>query len=196
MAAIGNQGSAMGRNLIVGIFVLTVFSVVCAQQESARSYSADGKTIHYNLAVINPPVAIQPDPTRLNQQSAVNCTLLFMSKLQHGDVNGAAAVTNDPESVIRNYGAYKTRVGDAVFLKKCSHIFDDDEHAGDRYIFELRIGSEHALISEKHLGAAQMLIEKQGKFWMDRSDLEHQSVEFRNLFVLVNDQAAGKLQFK
>jgi len=51
-------------------------------------------------------------------------------------------------------------------------------------------------VSRQYLGAAQMLIEKQGKFWMDRSDLEHQSVEFRNLFVLVNAQAAGKLLSK
>ena len=157
---------------------------------------ADGKTITYNLTVINPRIPIRPDPARLNQESAVNCTLLFMYKLQHGDINGAAAVTNDPDSVVRTYGAYKARVGNATFLKKTSHIFDDDGHRGDRYLFELRIGAEHALISEKQAGGAQMLIEKQGKFWMDRSDLAHHSPEFTSLFELVNAQAAGKLQFK
>ncbi len=56
------------------------------------------------------------------------------------------------------YEAYKTRVGDAEFSRNISQLFEED-----RYLYELRIGSEHVLISEKHPEGAQILIEKQGK---------------------------------
>ena len=46
----------------------------------------------------NPPVATQPDPARLNEESAVNCPILFLSKLQQGDMQGAAAATEDPDT--------------------------------------------------------------------------------------------------
>lgn len=41
--------------------------------------------------------------------------------------------------------AYKVRVGDAEFSKNISELFDKD-----RDLYELRIGPEHVLISEKH----------------------------------------------
>jgi len=180
----------MGRSLIVGACVLSVCGTVCAQQNAPRTYSADGKTINYNLTVFKPPVPIQPDPARLNQDSAINCSLLFLSRLQQGDFKGAAAVTDDPDSQVKMYEAYKARVGDAEFSKEISQLFD-----GDRYIYELRIGSEHALVSEKQAEGAQILIEKQGKFWLEE-ELAHESPEFKSLFELVNAHAAGKLQFK
>lgn len=40
--------------------------------------------------------------------------------------------------------AYKVRVGDAEFSKNISELFDKD-----RDLYELRIGPEHVLISEK-----------------------------------------------
>jgi hypothetical protein len=58
--------------------------------------------------------------------------------------------------------AYKVRVGDVEFSNNISELFD-----GDRYLYELRIGSEHVLISEKHPEGAQTLIEKLGKFWLE-----------------------------
>ncbi len=179
----------MARSLIIGVCVLSVCGTVRAQQNAPRTYSADGKTITYDLTVFNPPVAVEPDPAKLNQDSAVNCTLLFLSRLQKGDVKGAAAVTDDPDSTAKAYEAYKARVGDAEFSKNISQLFD-----GDRYIYELTVGSEHALMSEKQPGGAQVLIEKQGKFWS--AGIAHQSPEFKSLFELVNAHAAGKLQFK
>jgi hypothetical protein len=190
MVTMESQGkTAMARSLIAGVCVLLVCGTVRAQQDAPRTYSADGKTINYNLTVFNPPIPVQPNPARLNQDSAVNCTLLFLSRLQKGDIKGAAAVTDDPDSTARAYGEYKARVGDAEFSKNISELFD-----GDRYLYELTVGPEHALISEKQPGGAQVLIEKKGKFWS--AGIAHQSPEFKTVFELVNAHAAGKLQFK
>lgn len=49
---------------------------------------------------------------------------------------------------------------------------------------------------EKQPAGAQAVVERNGKFWMDRPKFQHESQEFRDLFVLVNDHAAGKLVFK
>jgi hypothetical protein len=67
-----------------------------AQQNAARSSSTNGKTINYNLTVFNPPVPIHPDPARPNQEIAISCTILFLSKLHRGDIKGAAAAREDP----------------------------------------------------------------------------------------------------
>jgi hypothetical protein len=77
-------------------------------------------------------------------------------------VKGAVALTDDPESQVKTYAAYRARVGDAEFSKSMSQLFH-----GDRYIDELRIGSEHALISEKHREGAQMMLERDGKVWLE-----------------------------
>ncbi len=88
------------------------------------------------------------------------------------------------------YEAYKTRVGDAEFSRNISQLFE-----GDRYLYELRIGSENVLISEKHPEGAQILIEKQGKSWLE-DGIAHTSPELKNMMELVNARAAGKLQFR
>ena len=180
----------MGRRLMIAVCVLSGSGTVCAQQNAPRTYLAGGKTINYNLTIFNPPVPIQPDPARLNQDSAINCTVLFLSRLHQGDIKGAMAATEDPDTQVKMYEAYKARVGHAEFSKNISQLFD-----GDRYLYELRIGSEHVLISEKHPEGGQILIEKQGKFWLV-DGLVHQSPELKNMMELVNARAAGKLQLK
>lgn len=180
----------MGRSLIITAWVLSACCMLRAQQNAPRTYSADGKTISYNLTVFNPPVPIQADPARLNQNSAINCTIVFLSRLHQGDIKGATAVTEDPDTQVKMYEAYKARVGDAEFSRNISQLFE-----GDRYLYELRIGSEHVLISEKHPEGAQILIEKQGKFWLE-DGLVHMSPDLKNMMELVNARAEGKLQFK
>jgi hypothetical protein len=87
------------------------------------------------------------------------------------------------------YEDYKTRVGDAEFSRQISKLFD-----GDRYLYELRIDNEHALVSEKQPDGARILIEKQGKFYSET--FGHESPQFKTLFVLVNAWSGGKLQLK
>jgi hypothetical protein len=180
----------VGRSLIVAICMFSASCALRAQQNAPRTSSANGKTINYNLTVFNPPVPIRPDPARLNQESAINFTILFLSKLHQGDIQGAAAATEDPDTQVKMYKAYKVRVGDIEFSKNISELFE-----GDRYLYELRIGSEHVLLSEKHPEGAQTLIEKQGKFWLE-DGLLHQSPELKSMMELVNARAEGKLQFK
>jgi hypothetical protein len=170
--------------------MLSVGSTLCAQQNAPRTYSADGKTFSYNLTVFDPPVPIQLDPDKMNQDSAINCTILFLSRLHQGNIKGAAATTEDPDTQVKMYEAYKARVGDAEFSKNIAQLFD-----GDRYLYELRIGPEHVLISEKHPEGGKILIEKQGKFWLE-DGVAHMSPELKNMMELVNARAAGKLQFK
>jgi hypothetical protein len=154
-----------------------------------RTYSADGKTIKYFLTVFNPPIPMRPDPARINQDSAINSSIFFLAKLQQGDIKTAAAACEYPDADLKMYEEYKARVGDAEFSKQIAKLFDDD-----RYLYELRIDNEHALISEKHPEGARILIEKHGKFYSET--FEHESPQFKTLFVLVNAWSAGKLQLK
>jgi hypothetical protein len=133
----------MGRSLIIATCMLSASCRHRAQQNAPRTSSTSGKTINYNLTGFNPPFPIQPDPARLNQEGGINCTILFSSKLHQGDIQGAAAATEDPDTQVKMYEAYKVRVGDVEFSKNISELFE-----GDRYLYELRIGSEHVLISE------------------------------------------------
>jgi len=162
-----------------------------AQTNAPHTYTANARTFSYTLTVFDPPVAIEPDPSRLNQDTAVNCMILYMSRLSKGDIAGAAALTTDPESAAKVYADAKARMGDAEFAKQLAILFN-----GDRYRYELIEGHEHVLISEKIPGGGQALIERNGKFWMDRAKFQHESQEFQDLFALVNDHAAGKVEFK
>ena len=164
---------------------------VVAQTSTTHTYSAGGRTFTYTLTIFQPPIAIQPDSSRLNQDSAVNCTILFMSRLSKGDIAGAAAITNDPDTTVKLYADAKARIGADEFSKQMASLFN-----GDRYRYELVEGSEHILIGEKNPDGAQSAIEKDGRFWMDRPKFQHESQAWRDLFVLVNDHAAGKVEFK
>jgi hypothetical protein len=164
---------------------------VMAQTSTTHTYTANGRTFTYTLTIFQPPIAIQPDSSRLNQDSAVNCTILFISKLSQGDIAGAAAITNDPDTTTKLYADAKARIGNKEFSRQMANLFN-----GDRYRYELVEGNEHILISEKNPDGAQSVVEKDGKFWMDRPKFQHESQEFRDLFVLVNDHAAGKVEFK
>jgi hypothetical protein len=179
----------MNRQCITLACLLLTQGLVYAQQDVSRTYTVDGKTINYNLTVFDPPIPIQPDPARMNQDTAVNCTILFLSKLHQGDIKAAVAVSEYPDVDAKMYEAYKARVGDAQFSQDTSQLFN-----GDRYVYELRIGNEHVVISEKHPEGAQLLIEKQGKFWEET--MGHESPQYKNLFELVNAWSAGKLKFK
>jgi hypothetical protein len=121
-----------------------------AQQNAPRTSSTNGKTINYNLTVFNPPFPIQPDPARLTQESAINCIILFLSKLHQGDIKGAAAATEDPDTQVKMYEAYKVRVGDVEFSKNVSELFE-----GDRYLYELRIGSRSTSSFPKNIRRAR-----------------------------------------
>jgi len=125
----------------------------------------------------------------MNQDSAINCTIFFLSKLQQGDIKAATSASEYPDADLKLYADYKTRVGDAEFSKQISQLFE-----GDRYLYELRIANEHALISEKQLEGARVVVEKQGKFFNET--FGHESPQFKNLFELVNAWSAGKLQLK
>ena len=175
------------------VFLLSLlpFTIAQAQTGTVHTYTANGRTFTYTLRVFDPPVAIQFDPSKLNQDTAVNCTLLFMSRLSKGDFSGAASITTDPESTLKTYTEARARVGDAEFIKQLTALY-----GGDHYRFELVEGHEHLLISENMPDGAQAVIEKDGKFWMDHAKFQHESQEFHDLFALVNDHAAGRVEFK
>lgn len=176
------------RLLLAASFLATN---VVAQTSTTHTYSAGDRTFTYTLTIFEPPIAIQPDSSRLNQDSAVNCTILFMARLSKGDIAGAAAITNDPDTTVKLYADAKARMGADEFSKQMASLFN-----GERYRYELVEGSEHILIGEKNPDGAQSAIEKDGRFWMDRPKFQHESQEWRDLFVLVKDHAAGKVEFK
>src|SRR5579863_6192283 len=115
-----------------------------------RTYNYKGRVIHYSITAFKPPLPMRPDPRRANQDSAVNCAILFMSRLRAGDIQGASELSTDPQHVIDLYSKYKARIGDPAHAEQLAKIFGDDLH----YTYDLVIGSEHALLPDKRPGLA------------------------------------------
>ena len=157
-----------------------------------RTYTYKGRVIRYSITVFKPPLPMRPDPKRANQDSAVNCAILFMSRLRAGDIQGASELSSDPQHVIDLYSKYKIRVGDAVYVEQLSKIFGDDLH----YTYDLVIGSEHALLPDKRPGLAHYVKERNGRFLIEFPQIGRSPKEVDDLSVLVNENEAGRLTFE
>ena len=112
--------------------VSAVVTTVVAQTSTTHTYSANGRTLTYTLTILEPPIAIQLEASRFNQDSAVDCTILFMWRVSKGDIAGAAALTNVPDTTAKLYTDARARMGANEFAKQMSNVFN-----GDRYRYEL-----------------------------------------------------------
>ena len=97
----------MPSRLLFRFSLLLIAIAACAQTGAPRTYTASRRTFTYTLTVFEPPIAIEPDPPRMNQDNAVNRTILYMSRLSKGDIAGVAALTTDPESAVNDHAAGK-----------------------------------------------------------------------------------------
>jgi len=175
------------------LFGLMIFlcSACSAQPPVSKVYVSEGHTIHYSVITYNPPIAVQPEAAHLNQDSALNCVIFFNARLAKQDVQGAALLTTNPAQTEKAYTEHRARVGEAKFGELTSGLFKDKAH----FVYELVIGKEHALLRDTTPDGAQLTTETDGKYFVDRPEFGKESAEVKDLFVLVNAHAQGKLKF-
>ena len=174
------------------LLLVLVLDLRSPSQAVQRAYIYKGKTIHYFVRTFRPPVPMSPDLKRMNQDSAANCAILFLSRLRDDDIQGAAQLTTNPEHVFNLYSKSRARIGGPGFLDQISKVFGDNLN----YVHELVIGNEHALIVDKLPGLAHYLRERNGTFLMEFPQLGFGPSEIDQLSVLVNENEAGKLKFE
>jgi hypothetical protein len=164
---------------------------LCAQGIQ-RTYVSKGRAIVYSVLVFDPPTSISVENGPMNQDNPINCTRLFWSRLAHLDIASAAQLYTDPQREIDARMKHKERVGEQAFRQMHASIFSN----GERFPYELAIGKQRALVSEKRPGTMLLFIERDGKFWMDNTKSEERSQEANDLMTLVNAFADNKLKFQ
>jgi hypothetical protein len=172
------------------LFFLLSLSL-CAQGVQ-RTYISKDRTIVYSVIVFDPPTSITAENGPMNQDNPINCTRLFWSRLAHFDVIGAAQLYTDPQSEIDVRMKHKERVGEQAFRQMYANLFNN----GERFPYELVIGKQRALVSEKRPGTMLLFIERNGKFWLDNTKSEQRSQEANDLMTLVNAYGDNKLKFQ
>jgi hypothetical protein len=169
-----------------------LFCAVAPAEE--RTYVYRDRTIRYSVTVFDPPLPARPDPARMNQETAVNTVILFRSRLQAGNLEGASKLTTDPARFMDTYTKYRARVGEAVYREQLARLGSADSH----FRCELVVGGVHALMTEGGDGVAHYLRFRDGRYWLDSPDFVkgHLPKEVEDLSDLVNEIAAGKLKIR
>src|SRR6266567_3369161 len=108
------------------LLLVLVLDLRSPSQAVQRAYIYKGKTIHYFVRTFRPPVPMSPDLKRMNQDSAANCAILFLSRLRDDDIQGAAQLTTNPEHVFNLYSKSRARIGGPGFLDQISKVFGDN----------------------------------------------------------------------
>src|SRR5947209_455769 len=101
----------MRRTLLIAALISTAFG-------AERVYPYKGRAIHYNVTVFNPPVSAGPAPDRENQDTPLNCSILFRARMRAGDLAGASRLALDPQYIVDTYTQYRTRVGETMFQEQ------------------------------------------------------------------------------
>lgn len=184
------------KKLIFAIVIAFLSPLAQAQDIKDMTHVAEGKKIAYQLKVYKPKLKIKADETRFNQESAVNCSHLLYSLLSKGDVDGAAGLSNDPETFKAKFQGFKDRIGEDEFKQAFSKYFSGT--AAVKY--ELIIGDYRLLIlevldaeiSKKKFLAAQPYVMDGGKFLSD----DRPSEQKNQLDVLFNAITNKKLKLQ
>ncbi len=173
------------------VAVCLLASQLSFPQVQQRTYTSKGKTIRYSVTVFAPPARITPDNGALNQDTALNCVRLYWSRLKNLDIKGAADVYLDPQAEIETRTKYRERVGEDVFREMHSKVFESN-----RFIGELVIGTQHALVSESNPGTLMLFSLRDRKFFIESFDARKASQAAQDLVTLVNAYGDGKLKFE
>jgi len=177
--------------LMAKLCFLLLLCLSLSAQGISRTYASKGRTISYSLLVFDPPTTITAGNGEMNQSTPINCVRLFWSRLSNLDINGAAQLHTDPQREIDERTKYKERVGEQVYKEMHARIFS----GGERFPYELVIGNLHALVSDKP-GTLLLLVERDGRFWIDNTKSEQRSQQANDLITLVNAYGDGKLKFQ
>jgi hypothetical protein len=144
------------------------------------------------VIVFDPPTSITAENGPMNQDNPINCTRLFWPRLVDLDIAGAAQLYTDPHSEIDARMKHKERIGEQAFRQMYATLFNH----GDRFPYDLVIGKQHALVSEKRPGTMLLFIERDRKFWMDNTKFEQRSEQANDLITLVNAYGDNKLKLQ
>lgn len=152
------------------ILVVCVLPMLIASAEEktrgTKTFTVDKQPVTITIGEFIPPLVVKKDSALMNQASAVGCSLLFYSCLAKGDIDGAAALCNDPGKLKEKYQRQKDRAGEEEFIKMYAGYFGGT--ASIKYHFLL--GKSHMLIvhsEEIGVDVAQFYVEDSGKFFVD-----------------------------
>lgn len=193
------------RRIVLFLFVTFCASFLACSQKGAvsipekseppaRTYTHRGKTITYTVKIFRPPIIIRADEARMNQESAINCSLLFHSRLAKGDIAGAAGLGSDPDETKLLLTGLKEREGEDGLKKVASAYFNDTS----TFKYEFVIGDHHLLVFDE-MGkglAAQPYVRVGDKFFQDWLRSDSPSAEVKDLYVLFNALRDGKLKLE
>ena len=179
--------------IISSLFSITAAGIAFAQADESpmKELTVDGVKISYKVKLFEPPTVVTMNEKMLNQSSAVNCSYLLYSKLAKGDINEAAALSNNAAAVKQDYTLYRERIGDEKFKKMFSNYFG----GGLSLRYELTIGTRHMLVihdKEMDMPTAQFYVDDGKKFIVD----EKESKEKDQLGKLFNALQDGTLNMK
>ncbi len=127
----------------IAIFLLPLV-VVMAQKESAskRTFTLGGTPVACTVRTFEPPVVMMRDSAASDQRSALGCSRLFYGLLADGDIEGAAALSNDPERIQAKFERQQKRVGEKEFSEMYRTYFGGTVTV--KYLFT--IGAHEMLI--------------------------------------------------
>jgi hypothetical protein len=107
-----------------------------------KAYMLGDQQVVCMIEVFMPALVIRNDSSNMNQSTAVNCSRMFYSLLALGDIDGAAALSNDAAHVKEKYSRQKERAGEDEFKKMYAGYFTGSAQV--KYLFS--ISKNHMLV--------------------------------------------------
>lgn len=153
------------NSMFIALFpILLVFNM--ENKMITRTYTIDGQQVTCTVEEFIPPLVFKDDSTRMNQTTAVNCSHLFYSFLAKGDIEGAAALSNEPAKVKEKFSRQKERAGIEEFKKMYEDYFGGK--ATLKYQFSLG-KSRMLIIHSEDMGVdlCQFYVEEGKKFLVE-----------------------------
>lgn len=137
-----------------------------AQQITERTFELDGETLHYTLRVHPDDAHLLDASAQIAPNSALNTAKLLHRYLAAGDIEAAAALSNEPKRRLEVYREYRARIGASEFKR----VFAEYFYPENKLVAEIAVGTHRLLIwrlqSAQHL-AGQFYVETGDKVLMD-----------------------------
>ncbi len=153
----------------VGAFFLAALLAwlpAAAQQTSERTLDLDGETLRYSLRVHPDDAHLLDASAKIEPTSALNTAKLLHRYLAAGDIEAAAALSNEPKRRLEVYREYRARIGASEFKR----VFAEYFYPENKLVAEIAVGTHRLLIwrlqSAQHL-AGQFYVETGDKVLMD-----------------------------
>ncbi len=110
---------SMRRHLIVAFGAVFLLPLVVALGQNGRvskkTFTLGESTVVCSVKTFDPPVTMKRDSAASDQGNAIRCSRLFYGLLAEGDIEAAAALSNDPEKTKKKFERQQKRVGEEEF---------------------------------------------------------------------------------